>query len=120
MKQHMQDNGIMESECELIDAAVHDRDGNVSFFIGRPSDWYGQRIWQLTFSDVLFLSSRLFRWTIRRTGLGAGFTGSITKLAVTLTALLGILNVHGLLVGLPEHGAPETLQLPKVYLKPLQ
>jgi hypothetical protein len=37
------------------------------------------------------------------------------KLAVTLTALAGILKVHGLLIEPPEHEAPETLQPAKVY-----
>ena len=37
------------------------------------------------------------------------------KLAVTDTALLGILKVHGLLIEPLEHDVPETLQPPKVY-----
>jgi hypothetical protein len=37
------------------------------------------------------------------------------KLAVTDTALLGILKVHGLLEEPPEHDAPETLHPAKVY-----
>jgi len=46
MKEHMQDNAIEASNCELIEAAVADKDGWVEFYVGNPSDWYGQRIWQ--------------------------------------------------------------------------
>ena len=69
MKQHMQDNGVKESECGLIEAAINDRDGSVGFFVGKPPDWYGQRIWRPTVPEILYLSSRLFRLTIRRVGL---------------------------------------------------
>jgi len=69
MKQHMQDNGVKGSDCDLIEAAVNDKDGNVGFFIGKPSDWYGQRIWQLTDVIPLFLPRRLFRSTLARIGL---------------------------------------------------
>jgi hypothetical protein len=37
------------------------------------------------------------------------------KLAVTDTALLGILKVHGLLIEPPEHDAPLTVQPAKLY-----
>ena len=44
MAQHFRDNGIDPGSHDLIEAAVTDSDGEVSFYIGSPDSWYGQSI----------------------------------------------------------------------------
>ncbi len=45
MKQHILDNGVDESSCELIECAISAEDGSVRFYTGNPSNWFGQRTW---------------------------------------------------------------------------
>lgn len=44
MQKHIQDNTIKETDCKLINAAVSDTDGFVKFYVGKPSECYGQHI----------------------------------------------------------------------------
>jgi FkbM family methyltransferase len=44
MKQHFEDNGIDPTQHELIEAAVDEKEGSVSFYVGDPDGWYGQSI----------------------------------------------------------------------------
>lgn len=44
LSEHLQDNGIDLSRCDLIEAAVTDRDGMVGFAAGNPDTSYGQRV----------------------------------------------------------------------------
>ena len=46
MKQHFQDNGIDPEQHELIEAAVDEREHTIRFYVGKPDEWYGQRIAQ--------------------------------------------------------------------------
>jgi FkbM family methyltransferase len=48
MKEHIRDNAVDESRCELIEAAVADKSGWVQFHVGAPSECYGQAIWRPT------------------------------------------------------------------------
>lgn len=42
--EHFRDNGIDPNRHRLVEAAVDRLEGEVSFTVGRPSDWYGQAI----------------------------------------------------------------------------
>jgi hypothetical protein len=44
LKQHFEDNGLDSAEHRLIEAAIDARDGVVNFYVGKPDEWYGQRI----------------------------------------------------------------------------
>lgn len=44
MTQHFQDNGLDPQKHVLIEAAIDAHDGVVSFYVGKPDEWYGQRI----------------------------------------------------------------------------
>jgi len=44
MKMHFMDNGIDPSRHQLIQAAVTDKGREVWFYVGRPDQWYGQKI----------------------------------------------------------------------------
>jgi FkbM family methyltransferase len=44
MQLHFRDNGVDLSRAQLIEAAVTAREGTVWFYVGRPSEWYGQAI----------------------------------------------------------------------------
>ena len=46
LQQHFLDNGIDPTEHRLIEAAVNDTGGEVSFTIGHAKEWYGQSIIQ--------------------------------------------------------------------------
>ncbi len=69
MKEHMRDNGVKESEYELIEAAASDTDGKVEFYVGNPSGWYGQSI--LEGADQS-LGRRLIRGAMLIVGLKKG------------------------------------------------
>lgn len=44
MKEHLQDNNVNLSWCELIEAAVSDKEGVCRFYTGDAYTWYGQRM----------------------------------------------------------------------------
>jgi FkbM family methyltransferase len=46
MKQHFQDNGVDPEQHELIEAAVDECEHTIRFYVGKPDEWYGQRIAQ--------------------------------------------------------------------------
>src|SRR6266446_2438109 len=45
LKEHMEDNRIDQSCCQLMQSAVDAKDGFVEFIVGSPSRWYGQSVW---------------------------------------------------------------------------
>lgn len=64
LKQHLQENGVDLNQCQLIQAAVADRDGRVGFYTGEtsfggPTDWYGQFIGGPTEVEAVSLDSLL-------------------------------------------------------------
>jgi FkbM family methyltransferase len=44
LKQHFEDNGIDPAQHELIEAAVDEQERTIRFYVGKPDEWYGQRI----------------------------------------------------------------------------
>lgn len=46
MRQHFRDNGLDLEQHELIEAAVDDYERTIRFYVGKPDEWYGQRIVQ--------------------------------------------------------------------------
>jgi FkbM family methyltransferase len=46
LKQHFNDNGVDPAQHELIEAAVDEQEHTIRFYMGKPDEWYGQRIAQ--------------------------------------------------------------------------
>jgi FkbM family methyltransferase len=44
LKQHFEDNGIDPTQHELIEAAVDEQERTVRFYVGKPDEWWGQRM----------------------------------------------------------------------------
>jgi FkbM family methyltransferase len=78
MKKAFKDNGLDPRDHWLIEAAVDARDGHVSFYVGNPHHWYGQRIAESNEVQAARepLPSRLaglFRRLFGHRGEGTGF-----------------------------------------------
>ena len=46
LKQHFNDNDVDPAQHELIEAAVDEQERTIRFYVGKPDEWYGQRIAQ--------------------------------------------------------------------------
>ena len=44
LKQHFNDNGLDPAQHELIEAAVDGQERTVRFYVGKPDEWWGQRM----------------------------------------------------------------------------
>jgi FkbM family methyltransferase len=44
MREHFANNGIDPSKHRLIHGAVSDENGETDFYVGKPSEWYGQQM----------------------------------------------------------------------------
>jgi FkbM family methyltransferase len=59
LRRNLRDNSVEMGNCRLVNAAVTDRDGKVTFQVGNPADSYGQSIGGNTEIDAISLRTLL-------------------------------------------------------------
>ena len=95
MKLHFSDNGIDPNQHSLVHAAVSDKPGEVSFYVGTnrgdiaPDGWYGQKLTKDYEVDILVEEAPYGKYQVRRHASGAK---SITVPAITLVSILDDLD----------------------------
>ena len=77
LKQHFNDNGLDPAQHELIEAAVDGQERTVRFYVGKPDEWWGQRM------SNPFLDSQGVPWREVKT--------------ITLSRILGALDLVDLI-----------------------